>query len=257
MKKYSFVIFALVLSNCFAQEDSNATNQVSVLQRVGGFVYDYSVARGKYSIINAQDLMDTKMLCPLTQLMQGDYSWIFEYTNHVQISSMPDALRVKQECGALAATVLVSSETLPALVVIPESNLSVVNVRELIQGTNKPILLENRLVRQVLRAYAFSLGAGYSTYEAGVMQPVNTAPDLDRLSANFLPPDVVNSIVNNGAKVGFKPYRRTTYKRACKEGWAPFPSNEFQRAIFEQIKSEKNIKPSNPIKVTFDPDKAK
>ena len=49
--------------------------------------------------------------------------------------------------------------------------------------------------------------------------------------------------------MGFAPYRRTTYKRACKEGWAPAPTNDFQRAVWEKIKAEQGEKPTNPIRI--------
>ena len=85
------------------------------------------------------------------------------------------------------------------------------------------------------------------------MQPISAAADLDRFSANFMPPDSANAALQNGTKIGFRPFRRTTYKRACKEGWAPAPTNDVQKAIWEKIKAEKDQKPSNPIKVNFDP----
>ena len=31
--------------------------------------------------------------------------------------------------------------------------------------------------------------------------------------------------------------RRASYRRACEEGWAPAPTNEFQRAVFEDVRT--------------------
>ena len=37
--------------------------------------------------------------------------------------------------------------------------------------------------------------------------------------------------------------RRTTYKVACEEGWAPAPTNDFQRAIFDATASAPAVTP--------------
>jgi hypothetical protein len=134
---------------------------------------------------------------------------------------------------------------LPLALTLPEQNLSIVNVKELIADNPKAILLDNRLVRSAMRGFAFSLGVGYSTFEVGVMQPIFNAADLDRFPANFIPPDSANSALQNGEKIGFKPYRRTTYKRACKEGWAPAPTNDIQKAIWDKV----HAMPTAPIKI--------
>ena len=53
--------------------------------------------------------------------------------------------------------------------------------------------------------------------------------------------------------IGVKPAEKTTYRKACHEGWAPPPTNEVQKAIWEQIHSS----PDKPIKIEFDPKKDK
>ena len=42
------------------------------------------------------------------------------------------------------------------------------------------------------------------------------------------------------------PIRRTTYKVACEEGWAPPPTNEFQRAIWDAAKAATNAPAATP-----------
>ena len=41
----------------------------------------------------------------------------------------------------------------------------------------------------------------------------------------------------------------STYLKACEEGWAPTPTNEYQKAIWEQVKADKERGPTNPIKI--------
>jgi len=51
------------------------------------------------------------------------------------------------------------------------------------------------------------------------------------------------------------PCIRATYRRACHLGWAPPPTNDVQRAIWEKIKAEKERGPTKPI--TIPPPNAK
>ena len=50
-------------------------------------------------------------------------------------------------------------------------------------------------------------------------------------------------------------YIKATYLRACHLGWAPPPTNDVQRAIWEKIKAEKERGPTKPI--TIPPPNAK
>ncbi len=50
-------------------------------------------------------------------------------------------------------------------------------------------------------------------------------------------------------EVGFEPAVVATYLTACREGWAPAPTNAFQKAIWERALSEKERGPTNPIRI--------
>lgn len=49
--------------------------------------------------------------------------------------------------------------------------------------------------------------------------------------------------------LGFEPAVVATYLTACREGWAPAPTNDFQRVIWERALSEKERGPTNPIRI--------
>ena len=49
----------------------------------------------------------------------------------------------------------------------------------------------------------------------------------------------VSAVLGNRAeKLGIKPARMTTYRKAVEEGWAPAPTNDFQKAIWEEAKKK-------------------
>ena len=50
-------------------------------------------------------------------------------------------------------------------------------------------------------------------------------------------------------RAGFSSATVATYRTACREGWAPPPTNQFQRAIWERALSDKERGPTNPITI--------
>ena len=42
-----------------------------------------------------------------------------------------------------------------------------------------------------------------------------------------------------------KPYRLTTYRKACEEGWANPPTNDVQKAIWDKV----HALPTEPLKI--------
>ena len=48
---------------------------------------------------------------------------------------------------------------------------------------------------------------------------------------------------------GVTPHYRCPYFKACEEGWAPAPTNEYQRAVWEKV----HAIPDKPMKIEFDP----
>ena len=56
------------------------------------------------------------------------------------------------------------------------------------------------------------------------------------------------AVIDGARARGITPIYRTTYRQACIEGWAPAPTNDFQKAIFERDKSDKERGPTKPTR---------
>jgi len=39
------------------------------------------------------------------------------------------------------------------------------------------------------------------------------------------------------------------YLKACQEGWAPVPTNDYQKAVWERVRSEKERGPANGLRI--------
>ena len=59
--------------------------------------------------------------------------------------------------------------------------------------------------------------------------------------------DVSRGITYNMPRAGVTPWKVTTYKRACEEGWAPAPTNEYQQAIWDKV----HAVPTEPLKIKY------
>ena len=103
-----------------------------------------------------------------------------------------------------------------------------------------------------MRAFALVCGSGTSQYSGNILN-ATSIQDLDSANPDTMIYDMVLRCNKYLASIGITPSQKASYKTACEEGWAPAPTNDVQKAIWERTKAEKDKKPSNPIKVNFDP----
>lgn len=146
--------------------------------------------------------------------------------------------------GDTAAVVaVIDTPELPALLIAPESRWALVNVASLKKGATAE-QLEVRIQKEIWRAFAMVMGASNSNFATCLLKPVFDSADLDALKSKTICPEPFNKILQTGQKLGIHPSRMTTYRRAVQEGWAPAPTNDFQKAIWTEVKSGVGIKPT-------------
>ena len=61
----------------------------------------------------------------------------------------------------------------------------------------------------------------------------------------------LKKFTENGTLEGVSTLRFATYWQACKEGWAPAPTNDVQKAIWDKVHSL----PTAPLKIAPEPKK--
>ena len=149
---------------------------------------------------------------------------------------LSEALKALSDTNIAAVIVIGDSAGYPALLVAPEARWALVNVAALsgpdITGEN----LAERVQKETWRAFGYLMGAANSNFEHCLLKPVLTPEDLDALKPKTLCPEPFNKIVMHAQKLGMKPTRTTTYRKAVEEGWAPAPTNDIQRAIWSELK---------------------
>ena len=163
------------------------------------------------------------------------------------------AEQVKAAKGRLGV-VVTSDEKTPALLLAPEDGWGVVNVRKLDQFATQEAKVKffaTRCRREIARAFVGVAGGLFSTY------PDNMMDTTDIATLEMMPDDIPYDKIISAQKFlkayGYAPLRRVPYGKACREGWAPAPTNDLQKAVWEKV----HAPPSKPIKITYDKDKQK
>ena len=145
-----------------------------------------------------------------------------------------------------ASLFVVDDPTLPPLLSAPESRWAMVNVAPLAKGAGeKPQFFAARVQKELTRGFCLLAGAQNSGYPDALIGCVTKPEDLDRFMDCRLPIDVMNRFAPYLKGYGITPRVYSTYKKAVQEGWAPAPTNDVQKAIWDKV----HAMPTEPLKI--------
>ena len=149
---------------------------------------------------------------------------------------------------------IIDDEKLPMSLVAPEGRWAFVNVAHLAKGRGKiEAFFEARVRKELARVGCMLFGNIGSMYNTNLLSFIENAEGLDRFDSDVLPVDGTMRCARYLQSMGVKPYRRISYHKACREGWAPAPTNEVQQAIWDKV----HAAPKAPMKIEFDPKKGR
>ena len=131
----------------------------------------------------------------------------------------------------------------------PEGRWAVLNVSPLKADNPAQERLEERFAKISWHAVVRALGGGYAAVKPSVMTPFSDLKSLDAIPTTKPSPDVVDMLIDTGSLYGIKTITIASYCTACRNGWAPAPTNEVQKAIWDRV----HAAPKNPMKIEFDP----
>lgn len=236
--------------------EAKAARKERRLRNTGGFVKDYREYKGQFLFLNSQSIVRPD---EIEELTVGTLSKFFNSKFAIVPSErfeMGKAQDLMKKADAQGAVFLIDDPAMPTLFASPEEAWAAVNVSRLTVDKPDRDLLTQRVRREMWRAFGYTLGCS-SPDEVCVMKPVYSLKDLDDLSANALSRYPLQEAMNNLLKIGIGPIRMSTYRSACEEGWAPAPTNDYQKAIWESIRAERSQEPTKGIKIQYDPKKGR
>ncbi len=248
MKKIITIVLGLCfVTTCIAETPRNANDvdesekkamiRKRVLEKTGGIIEKQG--DGVVRVINSQRKISTEVISDRINRLNE----VLRIRIDVQEGEWSLSRKNTPACNAIIY--VVDDSSLPMSLIAPESQWGLLNVSEIDAGP--------RFNKALVRVMIGTLGAGVSQFKGSPMQTVQGPQDLDKLHSDGIPFDAMQAIMRNLQNIGVTQSRKTTYRKACEEGWAAAPTNKYQKAIWDEVHSI----PQQPMKIEFDPKKGR
>lgn len=217
--------------------------QVARMKKTGGFVRKAGSAKGCFVVLNGQKKVpEVELKVALATLdRQTKVQTKMVESSGLGVDNVRDKIR---SAGGSVGVAVVESETLPSLLAAPETGWAIVNVSALCDGSDAGTLA-SRLRKEILRSFAFVAGGCYSPFGDFLMRDITAPKNLDVVSNEEFNIAMLQRFSQSLGSYKITPWYETTYLKACEEGWAPAPTNDYQKAIWGQV----HAMPTNPIKI--------
>lgn len=221
-------------------------------ERTGGLILHPGT--GKVVVANVQSKVNSDLVKSTAEVVTKEFRVAVEHDKEPTFTITSAGESIKRT-GASAMVFVIDDPNLPFSLIAPEAKWGCVNVAALVTDSPNVEKLQARYKKMFMRTVSSLLGAGASGYKVSVMQSVSSLAELDEIKGIGLDPQALMSIMQRLPKIGITPPRMLPYIKACREGWAPPPTNDVQRTIWEKVKADKERGPTNPI--TIPPPNAK
>lgn len=149
--------------------------------------------------------------------------------------------------GAKVVLTVVDEPSSPKVLLAPEDGWGKVNVADLVADLPseeaKKKFFAIRARKLMIKAMSVLIGGGSSNYPGNITN-ASTVRQLDT-TPDDLPVDLLQRYDRYLDSIGVTAKIRATYRKAVREGWAPAPTNDVQRKIWNDIRAI----PTEPIRI--------
>ena len=258
MKKILIPTFSLLVATCLAADciGETKTKRSELIRRAqmrqfGGLVQHPDSYRGKVVVANAGTPYGAEANAVIADY--GKSIRIRIEQAETERPSLQNVSALRGKVGAQAVLFLTDDPLLPKLLAAPEDRWAIVNVAGLAEGSASDAVTRRRVRCEIARGLAYLTGAANSTFPNSLMTSVTSARGLDFVTDEMPPAEVFARMPSYLKGLGVTPMVRVSDRTACEEGWAPAPTNEVQRAIWEKV----HAVPKSPMRIEFDPKKGR
>ena len=187
-----------------------------------------------------------KRICVLNEQKIVSESTVRDVCKRItEITWVPLEVSDKPIEGSPVTITLIDSETEPRMLVAPEDGWSKLNLRKLLGDSPSESVTSTRLKKEMWRVFSYTMGAGNPIMQPALLRVVKSNAELDKHKQVEPYPDALTPIQTGANSWGLDRARIVTYRRACQEGWAHMPTNDIQRAVWEDV----HALPTEPIKI--------
>ena len=227
-------------------EEERVARREKMMKATGG-ILDIA-PQGKVVILNAQDKVAKEKVRAQVEELARELRMNVEYVDAKEWGMY------QVPAGAVGAVVIAEKADLPMSVVAAEKTWGLLNVSPLIVEGDAEATTR-RFCREFSRVVCFAFGQSNSQYRGAPLSTVTKPEDLDTIVNESMTFESVTMVMRTLMNLGLTQSRKTSYKKACQEGWAPAPTNTYQKAIWERIKAEQSEAPTKGIKISYDKNK--
>jgi len=225
-------------------------------RKTGGMLQRPGVKPGRVAVFNAQKSVATAEIEPTVKWLEKHVHVEMPILEQIVPDDVTGRIAAARKSGANFALFLVEEDKNPcSLGIFPDQKIAFVNVAALRLDGGEGAFLMARTRKELVRAFLTLCGGASSQSAYNMMGGMKSIRDLDKFEDDAIPVDVVGRTQRFLPDSGCNIRTMVPYRTACKEGWAPPPTNDVQKAIWEKVKADKERGPTNPI--TIQPPKAK
>ena len=254
MKMTTIILASLALLSTAVMADDNAaatTNNAPAkvklprgMRRYGGIIKVPNSQKGKIVVVNAQKKLSIDKLRAGMDEFAQMYKFKVEFVDGAPTTpekASEDMLKVGAD---VAVFIQENPESKISLLNAPEQRWTIVNASAVNADARNDVFAAARIRKELMRGFLCAAGTMNSQYPGSIMAAIKEPKDLDKM-LEAAPVDAIQRAIESLKVYGVTPQEVSTYKKACEEGWAPNPTNEFQKAIWDKV----HAMPTEPIKI--------
>ena len=235
-KLVAAVSIAALAASTFGQGLMNRPMNEKMLKATGGWVIKPGTQKGEIAYVNCQASAKKEWI-------QESIATFAKMTKlNLTLKEGKFDLKSPAVQGNLSIFIVEDAD-LPMSLIAPEAKWGLVNVAKL--KSDKEPYFKARVKKELSRVAAMVCGGYKSSYPGNLTDSIVKVEDLDTRMNDALPVDVLGRFPAYLEPYGVTPAQVTTYRNACKQGWAATPTNDFQKAIWEEV----NAIPDKPITI--------
>lgn len=212
---------------------------------LGGDLEIWPDDHGTFLFVNTQSVVPEASFAKVVKRLSDDFNIDIKLVSGEEpdIKAIPTKLA---ELKARGAIWIVNDPMLPIVLAACENDWAFLNVAQVMADSPAQDKIDKRVIRLVNRLFAYIHGAYDSTMMPQcVLKEAHGMEGIDGLICKDYSPEAFSKVSGYLAGAGYKQAKRGTYYDACEEGWAPAPTNDVQKAIWDKV----HQMPTKPIKI--------
>lgn len=233
--------------------EERAARHEQILRATGGRIIRPGSQQGRIAFVNAQRRIDAKFISEAPVKIEKATRFNVTFEDYADKVNAENAAAVLAKLGATVAVFVVDEPVAPTMLVAPEDRWAIVNVAKLAADKAGDAFVSARVRKEMVRAYVQLCGGASSQYPGTILGAIKKPSDLDEFADVKLPLDVVGRTVKYMPNLGVTRAVVAEYYEACEKGWAPAPTNEYQKAIWDDFHKQ----PTKGLEIKYDAKKGK